>query len=99
MSLRRFAIQSNRLVHGDRWASELELRLDRAAEKAMLDLHTFRNKHWEYFTSTPGRDARGVVIPRVKNKALDREAFRLHQLAIDANKAAADAEYNATYGA
>ena len=76
-----------------------ELRLDRAAEEAMLNLHTFRNKHWQYFASTPTIDARGVVVPRVKNEALDRESTRLHRLAINANKLAADAEYNANHGA
>ena len=74
--------------------SEKEKALDAAAEKAARDLHEFREKHHRYFWFVGHTDLDGKPVVE-RQPHIDREATRLHQVAIAANKAAADAEYYA----
>ena len=73
-----------------------EARLDRAAEEAARKLHEFRMKHSTYFYSTERVDPKTrIVLPRIRNEALEREASRLFEIVRNANKAALDAEHAA----
>lgn len=68
-----------------------EIAADREAEKAMRALSDFKHKHSSYFEFAHRTDPDGNAYPI--DRELDREATRLHQIAIRANKIAADIEY------
>lgn len=73
-----------------------EIQADREAERAMAAHQAFRAKHWAYFASTERVEPKtGVVLPRVRNEALERESFRLFEIARNANKRALDLEHAA----
>ena len=72
-----------------------ELAADRAAEAAAENLRKFRNANWAYFAGTERVLPNGVVLPRVRNKALERESFRLFEITRNANKLALDLEHGA----
>ena len=69
-----------------------ELAADQAAEAAMQALRDFRGAHWGYFWNAGHVDpltGRPTTTPRPE---LDREAHRLHMLAAQANRHAANVE-------
>lgn len=68
-----------------------EIAADRDAEKAMRALSDFKHKHSSYFEFAHRTDPDGNAYPI--DRQLDREATRLHQIAIAKNKIAADIEY------
>ena len=76
--------------------TQKELDLDKAAEVAMDNHRKFRHKFSDYFYATNRIDQKtGRLVPPPVNRELDRESSRLHGIAINANKVAADAEYEA----
>lgn len=70
-----------------------EAAADREAERAAEELRKFREANWAYFYSTEQVLPNGVVVPRARNEPLERESFRLFDVARSANKRALDLEH------
>ena len=72
---------------------------DRAADLAAENHRKFRAVNWVYFASTDRVLPNGVIVPRARNEALERESFRLFEITRNANKLALDLEHEAAAAA
>jgi len=67
---------------------------DKAADNAAEALRLFRLKHWGYFTVQTRRcPVTGLIVPRIRDDKLEREAGRLFEIVQQANKEAVRLEY------